>query len=71
MDEPWLKGRDLVIGTIYDVDIEDCCIQAQFTSRLVSITSYDDENDYPTLLFENGVTMDGYLGAHITEPRKG
>lgn len=47
------------IGKTYKVEIEDCCVWGDFTSKLIEIEV--DEDGEPTLYsFENGVKIGGY-----------
>jgi hypothetical protein len=66
----------LVIGKTYKVSIDDCCVEGEFTSKLVEVFSYDDdENIIPVteieygvaLIFENGVKLVAMNGVSLKE----
>jgi hypothetical protein len=70
----------LVIGKTYKVNIEDCCVEGEFTSKLVEAYEYDDDEnkvpvtikDYNTnLIFENGVRLVAMNGVELKENRGG
>lgn len=66
---------ELVIGKTYLVDINDCCVEGEFTSTLIKALGYDDDDnlvdvtelDYGTFLeFKNGVKLRAMNGVSIT-----
>jgi len=52
----------LNIGGVYKITGEDCCLKITFTSKVVEekFDSSDAEKEYPSYVFENGVTLDGW-----------
>lgn len=66
----------IVVGKEYKVEIEDCCVVGEFTSKLVKAQMYDDDNNpYPAsedeygteLFFENGVRLEKMGGVTLIE----
>lgn len=54
-------------GKLYEVTIDDCCVEGKFKARLTSVKGYNsnselveiDEFKYgSTLIFDNGVTLE-------------
>lgn len=44
---------ELIVGRTYRVKIDDCCVEAWFTSELISISEYDGYSC--DAVFANGV----------------
>lgn len=66
----------LDIGKSYKIEISDCCVVGEFTSKLVRVRAYDDYNnlvdvyelDYGVeLFFENGVRIEARGGVELHE----
>ena len=45
-----IKEEDLVVGTLYKVSFDDCCVGGEFTSKFTGETEDGTE-------FENGVVL--------------
>lgn len=71
---------DIEIGRTYLVEIDDCCVKGEFTSKLLKAQMYtEDENHndvpYPVTkieygteaFFENGVRLELMNGTTLTE----
>lgn len=65
---------ELVIGATYEVDISDCCVRGEFTSKLIEAKKYGDNDEmidttfleYGTeLKFENGVSLTAWNGVSL------
>lgn len=68
-NEGRLLLMEIEVGKVYNVEIEDCCIQGEFTSKLITIKITDDNNVTSNLdkadlyhggqelHFENGVIL--------------
>lgn len=66
----------MMVGKTYEIEINDCCVQGGFTSKLVKAQVPDDESgtleDLDTcygaeLFFENGVRLVMQGGVSLTE----
>lgn len=56
------------IGSTYKVQIDDCCVKGDFTSKLVgTIIEEEDPEEVTGLIFENGVTLTLIWGTSFTE----
>lgn len=64
------------IGKTYKVEIKDCCVEGEFTSKLIKAQMYDDnDNTYPVntdeygteAFFDNGVRLILMNGVTLTE----
>lgn len=60
----------LKVGGVYKITGEDCCLKVYFTSRVAEerFDTSDVEKEYPTYVFENGVTLDGWAYKAVQEP---
>ena len=64
-----MDKRDLIEGTQYQVKIEDCCINAEFTAvflRYEANSEFEDaeeQRDYGKTYWSNGVTLGPVWGA--------
>lgn len=65
---------ELIIGATYEVDISDCCVKGEFTSKLIEAKDYNDDEElydvtileYGTeLKFENGVSLTAWNGVSL------
>lgn len=63
MSDP-LGWEDLVVGRVYEVTWDDCCVSGRFTSALDEVRrSERDPVSIATLVFDNGVQLtDGHYG---------
>lgn len=72
----------IAVGKTYKVNIKDCCVEGEFTSKLTKALVYDegsnsdvlldveelDESNYGAeLYFENGVKLVQQSGVSLTE----
>lgn len=59
----------LTVGGVYKITGEDCCLKVYFTSRVAEelFDKSDIEKEYPTYVFENGVTLDGWAYKAVQE----
>lgn len=66
---------EIEIGKLYEVDIDDCCVRGNFTSKLIEAKDYNDDEElwdvtvleYGTeLKFENGVNLTAWNGVSLT-----
>lgn len=67
---------EIKVGKTYKVEIYDCCVRGDFTSKLLKAQMYDDDdNPYPVntneygteAFFENGVRLELMNGVSLTE----
>lgn len=56
-----------LVGVVYFVNLDDCCVNAHFTARLVEIQ--EDPEYGEVLWFDNGVTLS--QGGLLEEIRTG
>lgn len=58
----YCNPEDLRVGTTYRVELNDCCIEGMFTSRLQTMIWEDAITDpYPEMLeFRNGVVLTNF-----------
>ena len=55
----------LEIGKKYQVVFEDCCVQGAFTATLLEKQPKIEGDEYPNLLFDNGVTISGWVVKYV------
>jgi hypothetical protein len=73
IDKLTRKGSDpLEIGRTYRVELDDCCVEGEFTSQLTRIIYESEDDDYPEIEFANGVKLTTFWGAKFqaVEERK-
>ena len=72
----------ITVGKTYEVDIRDCCVEGEFTSKLIKVLVCDEDSDIDDmfeveelhehnygaeLYFENGVRLTKQGGVSLTE----
>ena len=65
-----LNIKDLEVGKTYLVNIEDCCVSGDFTSKLKEKKIDKWYEEYGTITFENSVFLDTFWGCVITEAKE-
>jgi hypothetical protein len=65
-----MNKDNLVVGTVYEVSFDDCCVSGNFTSALKSL-NYEEDLDGTkyvyTITFENGVELGECLKVDFVE----
>ncbi len=57
---------NLEVGTVYKVELSDCCISGNFTSKLIQKeTTEKSEGMYGEIKFENGVVLETWWGCRF------
>lgn len=60
-EPPSLAAEELVAGERCSVFVQDCCVTASFTARLVAVTR-DPEGYVGAMSFDNGVELTDWSG---------
>lgn len=58
-------------GIKYLVMFDDCCVEGDFKSKLSKILVDNEQDEYPQLVFENGIFLDNFLGCRLEAMESG